>query len=331
MKKVRWGLLSTALINKKVMPVIRASRRAELKAIASRDANRAQAYAKEWEIPHAFGGYQEMLDSGEIDAVYISLPNHLHAEWTIKALKAGVNVLCEKPFAISMKEVDQMIAASKKSGKSLAEAFMYRHHPQTKILGDFIRKGNLGEISHTRGTFSFLLTDRNDIRIKPEMGGGSLWDVGIYPLSMSQYVFGEPPMSVFGMQWVGETGVDETFVGQMSYSGNRFAQISCSFRTEFNINYEITGTLGRLLSTRPFNLLDKERRLIFYPNDGPPRELRVPKQELYAGQIEDMNAAILDNSPCYLTLEETRNHVRTALALYESARIGQPVKMDSIG
>ncbi len=268
--------------------------------------------------------------SGEIDVVYISLPNHLHAEWTIKALEAGVNVLCEKPFAISMQEVDEMIAASKRSGKVLAEAFMYRHHPQTKILGDFIRQGNLGDISHTRGTFSFLISDRSDIRLRSDMGGGSLWDVGIYPLSMSLYVFGEAPESVYGSQWAGDTGVDETFAGQLCFSGSRFAQISSSFRTEFNISYEIVGTLGRLISTRPFNLFDKERKLIFYPNDGESRELRVPKQDLYAGEVEDMNAAILDNTPCYLTLEETRNLVRTALALYESARIDQPVSLNSI-
>ena len=131
MNKVRWGLLSTANINRQVIPPIRVAERAELVAVASRSQASADAYAARWDIPRAFGSYQAMLDSGEIDAVYISLPNQLHAEWTIRALEAGVNVLCEKPFAITMDEVDAMIAAANRTGKVLAEAFMYRHHPQT--------------------------------------------------------------------------------------------------------------------------------------------------------------------------------------------------------
>jgi xylose dehydrogenase (NAD/NADP) len=325
MNKVRWGLLSTARINSSLIPAIRASARGELVAVASRDIDRAEKYAHEWEIPRWFGGYEEMLDSGEIDAVYISLPNHLHAEWTIRALRAGVHVLCEKPFAISMQEVDDMISASHKSGKKLAEAFMYRHHPQTRIAGEFVRQGNLGDLSHAWGTFCFMIKDRDDVRLVPSMGGGSLWDVGIYPLSMAQYFFGGPPTSVLGMQWVGNNGVDETFTGQMRYPGDRFAQISCSFRTEFHIHFEITGTKGRLSINRPFTSMDEERHLIFHPNKGKPVELKVPETELYIGEVEDMHAAILDNTPNYVTLDETRDHVRTALALYESAHRNIPM------
>ena len=144
MKKVRWGLVSTAKINEKVIPAIRASPFSELSAVASRDLFRANDYAQNWGIPHAFGSYQEMYDSGTVDAVYISLPNHMHAEWTIRALKAGIHVLCEKPFAITLADVDAMILASSQTGSLLAEAFMYRHHPQTKIAGDFVRSGRLG-------------------------------------------------------------------------------------------------------------------------------------------------------------------------------------------
>ena len=135
MNKIRWGLLSTANINRRLIPAIRASERGELVAVASRSLESARKYAHEWDIPKAFGGYQEMLESGEVDAVYISLPNHLHAEWSIRSMQAGVNVLCEKPFAITLDEVDQMIAASQASGRVLSEAFMYRHHPQTKYVG----------------------------------------------------------------------------------------------------------------------------------------------------------------------------------------------------
>ena len=273
-----------------------------------------------WQLPGDAG-------LGQIDIAYVSLPNHLHAEWSIRALQAGVHVLCEKPFAITLEKVDQMIETSRQTGKFLAEGFMYRHHPQTKLVGEWVRAGRLGEISQVTGVFNFKLKDRKDVRLVPEYGGGCLWDVGVYPLSFAQYVFGEPPEAVFGMQWTGDTGVDETFAGQMQYPGDRFAQIACSFRTDFHTQMEITGTEGRLILNRPFSMMDEGRHLMFYPNQGEAEEIRVPKADLYSGEVEDMHSAILDNKPNTLTLQETRNHIRTVLALYESARTGKPVSL----
>jgi predicted dehydrogenase len=326
-KTVRWGLLSTARINRRLITPILASPRGELVAVASRDLAIAKAYATQWNIPLAFGSYQEMLDSGKVDAVYISLPNHLHAEWTIRSLQAGVHVLCEKPFALTLDEVDRMIAASNESGCALAEAFMYRHHPQTKIVGEWVRSGRLGEITQVWGVFNFQIEARDDVRMIPEYGGGCLWDVGVYPMSFTQYVYGGPPEEVFGMQWVGDTGVDETFVGQMRYPGGGLAQIASSFRNPFNIQMEIIGSEGRLSLNRPFTAVDDNRHLFFYPVEGDVQEIRVPEQELYIGEVEDMHAAILDGAPPYLTLRETRDHVRTVLALYESAHSSQTVRL----
>jgi xylose dehydrogenase (NAD/NADP) len=318
--KVHWGIISTANINRRLIPVIRLSERGELVAIASRDADRASSYAKRWGIPHAFGSYSSMLESDLITAVYISLPNHMHAEWTVKSLEAGKHVLCEKPFALTLDEVDQMIIASKATGLVLSEAFMYRHHPQTKLVGEWVNQGRLGEISLVRGIFNFSLHSRENIRLNQDMGGGSLWDVGVYPISMAQYIMGEPPERVFSDQWIGDTGVDETFVGQLYYSQNRLAQVSSSFRTPFYTSVEILGTEGTLTIHRPFTQMDRERPLIFHSATGEPQTLPVPEKELYLGQIEDMNAAILDGKTPYISLDETRNHIRTVLALYESAR-----------
>ena len=136
MNTVRWGLLSTANINKRVIPAIRASEWGELVAVASREQESAAAYAAQWGIPQAFGGYDALLESGAVDVVYVSLPNHLHAEWTVRALERGVHVLCEKPFALTTADVDRMAAAARANGRVLAEAFMYRHHPQTKAVGE---------------------------------------------------------------------------------------------------------------------------------------------------------------------------------------------------
>ncbi len=325
MKKVRWGLLSTANINRVLIPAIQASKRGVLTAVASRNLERAQAYAREWGIPQAFGDYQEMLDAGTVDAVYISLPNHLHAEWSMRAMQAGVHVLCEKPFARNLEETDQMIAVSREYGCVLAEAYMYRHHPQTKILGEWVKSGKLGDISLVRGIFNFKFTKREDIRLVPEYGGGALWDVGVYPLSFAQYVFGEKPYAVFGMQWLGNTGVDESFSGQMLYSGDRLAQISCSFRVPYYTQAEVIGSEGRLELNSPFKIASGIAKLVFHSADGELKEIPVPQQELYSGEVEDMQAAILDGAQPYLSLEETRDHMQTTLALYQSARDGKLV------
>ncbi|NUM45615.1 MAG: Gfo/Idh/MocA family oxidoreductase [Anaerolineales bacterium] len=342
MKTVRWGLLSTANINRRLIPAIRASQRGELVAVASRTQASADAYAQKWDIPQAFGSYQAMLASGAVDAVYISLPNHLHAEWSIQAMRAGVAVLCEKPFALTLAEVDEMIAVHEETGVPLAEAFMYLHHPQTKIARDWVQSGRLGTISLVRGTFDFAMSNPDgNIRMDPALGGGCLWDVGVYPMSFAQFVMGGKPAWVLGTQWVGPTGVDETFAGQMGYTQGAvaqgavaqgavaqgaIAQIASSFRTPYHTFFEIVGTEGRLHLTRPFTGLDGDDRSFTFTNkNGISEELPVPEVELYSGEVEDMHAALLDQTPNALSLTETRNHIQTVLALYESAKTGKIV------
>ncbi len=320
MRTVRWGLMSTATINRRVIPAIRTSERSDLIAVASRDRQKAEAYAADWEIAQVFGSYEEMLASDAVDAVYISLPNYLHAEWSIKALEAGKHVLCEKPFAISVAEVDEMIATADRTGKALAEAFMYRHHPQTKLIGEWVHSGRLGEITYFHGIFNFTGMASNNVRLVPEWGGGALWDIGVYPLGLAQYVMGGPPESVIGDQRVGDSGVDMLFAGQLRYSGGRTAHISCSFNTPFHTFAEIIGTEGMLSVYRPFVQMDAGAHLYFTKPDGEREQVPVPPKELYLGEVEDMNAAVLDGKPNYLTLAESRNHVRTVLALYESAQ-----------
>ena len=327
MDTVRWGLLSTASINRRLIPAIQASRRGQLLAVASRTQATADAYAAQWQIPHAFGSYQAMLESDQIDAVYIGLPNHLHAEWSIRAIQAGKHVLCEKPFALTLADVDAMIDASHKNQRVLAEAFMYRHHLQTKILGEWVGSGRIGEPIVVRSVFNYLLGNRNNVRLKPEYGGGCLWDIGVYPVSFAQFIFSGPPVAVEGFQWIGESGVDETFNGQMLYPRGGVAQISSSFHSPFYIHAEVIGTEGRLTLTRPFAAMDTDRQMCFFAVDGESVEIPVPEVELYSGEVNDMHAAILDHTPSYLTLEETRNHVRTILALYEAANKNEVIPL----
>ena len=322
MSKVRWGLVSTANINLKVIPAIQQSKRGEITAIASRDIDRAQAFARKWDIPNAYGSYQKMFNSGDVDAVYISLPNQMHAEWSIKAMQAGVHVLVEKPMATTLKDMDDMIVTQQKTGKLLAEAFMYRHHPQTEIVREFIRSGELGEVCLIRGTFNFKVSNEDDTRLSPQLGGGSLWHVGVYPLSFAQHIMGEPPVKVSGAQVLGPSGVDEYFSGQMWYACGTVAQISSSFRLPFLTYMELQGSKGHLFINHPFTGIDGGK-VTFYPENQHSTNLKVPQMYLYLGEIEDMQAAILDGAQNLVTLKETRNHIKTALALYRSAQTGQ--------
>ena len=325
---VRWGLLSTANINQALIPPIRASQRGELTAVASRSQGSADAYAAQWDIPRAFGSYEAMLESDAVDAVYISLPNHLHAEWSIKAMQNGKHVLCEKPFALTVEEVDRVRAVSEETGMVITEAFMYRHHPQTKIAREMIDSGRLGEVTAVRGVFTFKMGSRENVRLVPEWGGGSLWDVGCYPMSIAQYFMGGAPEWVFGDQWIGQEGVDELFLGQMHYDGGRMAQFTSGFRNPEHAYVEVMGTNGRLIINNPFKPGLTGNQFLFEDEAGVTEEIPLPEADLYLGEVEDLQSAILDGSEPYLSLDETRDHIRTILALYESAENNRPVRLD---
>src|SRR5829696_1649081 len=227
---LNWGILSTARINRALITPLRASKRNQLLAVASRTRESADNYAREWKMPRAHGTYEALLADPEIDVIYISLPNRFHAEWTIKAVEAGKHVLCEKPLALSVEEVDAVQAAARKHGRIVMEAFMYRHHPQTLKVQQIINSGSLGTLKLVRGSFSFVLSREEDIRLlDPAMGGGSIWDIGCYPISYARSVLGQNPLDVFAWQVTGPTGIDETFVGQMKFANDVLAQFDSSF------------------------------------------------------------------------------------------------------
>ncbi len=298
--------------------------------VASRDFGKGLAYAEEWGIPHVFANYNEMLQSDQVDAVYISLPNHLHAQWAIRALEAGKHVLCEKPFAITVEQVDQMIAASQRTGRKLMEAFMYRHHPQTKLVGEWVSSGRLGDIRLVRAHFSFFMQNRlGNVRLEPDYGGGALWDVGIYPVSFAQYIFGRLPESVYGQQSIGDTGVDETFSGQLNYAQGQAAQICGSFEIQADTLLDIYGTQGRLTLNRPFNNInEKGHQVLFTSVDGYVEKLRTKAIDPYQAEVDDFNQSILEDRPPLISLTESRMHIQTAVALYESARAGRSVAIE---
>ena len=326
MEKLKWGLLGAARINRAVIPPIRLSKRSELIAIASRDQATADEYAKKWDISRAFGSYEAMLNDPDINAIYIGLPNHLHAEWSVKCAAAGKHVLCEKPLALSTMEVDRIIEAAKKHGAVIAEAFMYKHHPQTLKVVELVKQRIIGDLLVVKGTFTFNLTDPANVRLYPEMGGGCLWDVGCYPISFSRLIAAVEPIEVFGWQKLGSTGIDEVFVGQMRFGSGLLAQFESGFRTPYRTGMEIVGTAGSMVIKSPFKPEADKPIEIFYGDRT--ESIRVPDQELYQGEIEDIENAALDGKPQRIPLEDSRLNVAVIKALLESAKTGRPVVLN---
>lgn len=322
---LKWGLLSTARINRAVIGPIRASKRNQLEAVASRSLEKARAYAREWNIPRAFGSYEEMLADPDIDVVYISLPNGLHAEWTIKAAQAGKHILCEKPLALTGQELDAMELAAREAGVVLAEAFMYRHHPQTLKVKQLVAEGEIGELQLVRGSFTFNLQNPGDVRLAPELGGGSIWDVGCYPISYARYLVGAEPLEVFGWQYSSEGDIDLTFAGQMRFPGEVYAQFDSGFRTYFRTQVEAVGSTGSLLIPTPFKPGQKEKVLLRRGEDV--KEMRMPGQELYIGEIEDIADAVLLGKSTRISLDDSRGNLVTIRALLESAQRGTPIRL----
>ncbi|NIN93469.1 MAG: Gfo/Idh/MocA family oxidoreductase, partial [Anaerolineae bacterium] len=185
-ERLRWGLVSTARINSHLIPGIQRVRRGELVAVASRDQSRADAYAEEWGIPRAYGSYEKLLEDREVDVAYISLPNALHHDWVIESAQAGKHVLCEKPMALSEEQCRAMIQAADGAGVVLSEAYMYRYHPLTERVRELVDEGRLGEVRLVRLALTYSIEREDDVRLSAGLGGGSLWDIGCYGVSISR-------------------------------------------------------------------------------------------------------------------------------------------------
>jgi predicted dehydrogenase len=327
-EKLRWGLLSTARINHKLIPAIRETPRAELVAVASRSQSRASQCATEWSIPQAHGTYDALLEHPDVDVVYVPLPNSLHAEWAVKAMKAGKHVLCEKPLALSVAECNRIIDASQETGMVAMEGIMYLYHPILHRARELVRDGAVGEVTMVRGNFSFLLDRPDDVRWDPDLGGGSLWDIGIYPASFARWIAGEP-YQVFGSQTLSTSGVDATFAGMLRYNGDMLAVFDCSFVEPFRSKAEVAGTEGRLVIEHPYPVSGETRLLLHRLGEDDEEEIAAAKEDAYQCEVEALTAAVLDGKPLAVPLASSRANVATLNALYDSARREEPQRVSS--
>jgi len=324
-KALRWGLLGAARINRSLIPALRASSRNELAAVASRDAARAAAYAREWGIPRSFGRYEDLLADPGIDVVYNPLPNGLHAEWTIRAARAGKHVLCEKPLAISVEEVDAIARAAREANVVVAEGLMYRHQKLTREVLAMVERGTLGELRVVRGCFTFPLTREGDVRLDPALGGGCLWDLGVYPISYARMMIGSEPLEVFGWQTLGPTGVDVAFAGQLRFPANVIVQCDTGFRAAFRRDVEIVGSEASLFVPNPFKPGPSEPVHLVRGDDRQTIDVAGTEAHLYLGEVEDLADAVLLGRPPAVSLADSRGTVAAIVALLASAREGRPV------
>jgi predicted dehydrogenase len=314
---VRWGILSTARINRSVLAGIRQSDRAEVIAVASREQSRADAYARENGIERAYGGYDELLEDPDVEAVYISLPNSLHVPASIQALEAEKHVVCEKPLARTPEQAGRAFDAADRAGRLLMEGFMYRHHPQTRRLEEVVASGAIGELRQLRASFSFSLADPQDVRLRPELDGGALMDVGCYCVNVCRLLAGEPEL-VFGRQRVGPTGVDVRMVGLLQFPGEVLAEFHCGFDLPYGSGVEAIGSEGSVLVPEPFTGRDPHLEV-----NG--ERIDIEDVDRYRLQMENLGDAIRGEGEPLLGRTDAVGQARVIDALYRSAVSGVPV------
>jgi D-xylose 1-dehydrogenase (NADP+, D-xylono-1,5-lactone-forming) len=318
---VSWGFLSTANINDKLLAGAAESDRADVIAVASRDAARAEAYARERGIERAYGSYEELLADPDVEAVYISLPNSLHVEWSIRALEAGKHVLCEKPLSRRAADVERAFDVAEESGRLLMEAFMYRHNPQTARLKELADGGAIGRLRLVRAAFSFSLTDGENVRLNSSLDGGGLMDVGCYCVSGTRLLGGEPER-VYGEQVLGESGVDEVFTGTMRLPGDVLAQFDAGLVLPVRDELEAIGEDGSLFLDDPWHC---KRPVIELRTAGGVEEIAVEPADSYRLQLENISDAIRGEAEPLLGREDAVGQARAIEALYRSATEGRPV------
>jgi xylose dehydrogenase (NAD/NADP) len=320
---VKWGIISTAHINRKLIPGAKASPKVDLVAVASRDQPRADEYAREWEIERAYGSYEALLADPDVEAVYISLPNTMHCEWSIRALEAGKHVLCEKPLSRHTDEVEAAFDAADRTGRLLSEAFMYRHNPQTKKVRALLDEGAIGELRLVRSAFSYTLYDEDNIRLRTDVEGGSLMDVGCYCVSGSRLLGGEPE-TAYGHAWFGPSGTDWVFGGTLRFPGDVIALFDCGTAMPERDELEAIGSEGSLFLDDPWHCNEP---VIELHRDGSVEHIEIEPEDSYRLELENVSDAIRGEAELLLGREDAIGQARTLEALHRSATTGEPVAL----
>jgi D-xylose 1-dehydrogenase (NADP+, D-xylono-1,5-lactone-forming) len=313
--KTAWGILSTARINRLVLDGARKSDRVDVVAVASRDADRAEAYAREQGIERSYGSYNELLADDGVEAVYIPLPNSMHVDWSIRALEAGKHVLCEKPLTRRVTEAEEAFDVAERNGLLLMEAFMYRHNPQTHRLAALVGEGAIGRLQLVRAAFSFTAQPATNIRLLAELDGGALMDVGCYCVSASRLLAGEPTQ-LHGEQVLGAGRVDVRFTGVMRFDGGVLGHFDCGLDLPSRDELEVVGSEGSLFLDDPTHA---RTPVIELRRDGETERIELEAADSYQLQLENFGDAIRGEAEPLLGRADAVGQARAIEELYRSA------------
>ena len=328
-RRLRWGVLGAANIAvAKVVPAMQRGRYSRVVALASRDRGKGEEAARALGIERVHGSYEELLADPDVDAVYNPLPNHLHVPWSIRALEAGKHVLCEKPIGRSAAEVEELLRARDRTGRQVQEAFMVRTHPQWLGVREMVRSGRIGTLRAVSSFFSYFNDNPANVRNVPEYGGGGLYDIGCYPVTISRFLFEAEPVRVAGcLELDPRFGTDRLASGVMEFAGGQ-SIFTCSTQAVPWQRVQVVGTQGRIELEIPFNA----------PPDKPTRVLVDDGRDLFGGGVETVafdvcdqytlqgdlfSQAILEGRPVPIPLEDALAQARVIAALFRSAESGR--------
>ncbi|MBV8988044.1 MAG: Gfo/Idh/MocA family oxidoreductase [Solirubrobacterales bacterium] len=320
---IKWGIMSTARINRLFLAGARQARGVEIAAVASREQSSARRFADEQQIARAYGSYEALLADPEIEAVYISLPNSLHIEWTRRALIAGKHVLCEKPLSRRAAEVVSAFDLAGQRERLLMEAFMYRHHPQTRRLQELVGAGAVGRVRLIRGSFSFFAGDAGNIRLNAALDGGALMDVGCYCVSGARLIAGEPER-VSAEQALGSGRVDVVFTGVMRFGDDVLAHFDAGLALPIREELEIVGERGALFLGDPWHC---RMPVIELRRDGEVERIEIEPVDPYMLEAENMSAAIRGEAQPLLGRDDAIGQARAIEALYQAGGSGRVVEL----
>ncbi len=324
MGKVSWGVLSTARIGlQKVIPAMQQGKYGQIVAIASRDSGKAQEAARQLRIPKAHGSYEALLTDPDVQAVYIPLPNHLHVEWSIKAMEAGKHVLCEKPIGMNAEDARRLQEAAKRYPHlKVMEAFMYRFHPQWVETKKLVTEGRIGPLRTIQSFFSYYNTDPENVRNKPEMGGGGMLDIGCYCISLSRFLFDDEPRRVMGIvEYDPEMKIDRLASGILEFA-NGTSTFTCSMQVSGYQRVNVFGTAGRVEIEIPFNAPPKRRCKIWHQDQSELREIRLFKADQYTLQGDLFSYSVLNDTDVPTPLDDAVANMRVIDAIFESGKTG---------
>jgi D-xylose 1-dehydrogenase (NADP+, D-xylono-1,5-lactone-forming) len=321
---VRWGILSTAAINEKLLAGARRSSSVEVVAVGSRDGARAGAFAERHGIARAHGSYEALLEDPDVEAVYNPLPNALHHPWTMRALAAGKHVLCEKPYSRRPAEVEEAFDVAERAGLVLSEAYMYRYNPQIERLAELVHDGAIGELRTIASAFTHPCEDPADVRLSADLDGGGLMDVGCYCVSASRLLAGEPE-TVTAQQVVGPSGVDVRLTGTLAFAGGVLAHFDCGFHVPDRSQLEVVGSAGTLRVNDPWHCLDPG--ILLTRADGGVEAIAPALESSYRLELERVGDAVRGaGGPPPLGRADALGQARTIDALYRAAESGAAVR-----